>query len=259
MEPTMMRGMFAAISGLKAHQVMLDVTANDIANVNTVGYKSRAHDVQGLALAAAARRRGAGRTHGGTNAGQVGLGVQLGSIDNLMQPAPSSRPATRSTSRSRATGFFRVAAGDADRLSRRHLQYTRAGNFTLDARRRPRHAGRLLRGRLHDRRRTARPPTTDTLITIPPASTQVVDRPGRHRHLHRPTGAARRDAPPATSRWPSSRTTPASSASPATASSPSANSGAPSRSAPPARAASASITPARSRCRTSTSPRSSRT
>ncbi|MEA2468176.1 MAG: Flagella basal body rod protein, partial [Thermoleophilaceae bacterium] len=36
----MMRSMFAAISGLKSHQVMLDVTAADIANVNTVGYKS---------------------------------------------------------------------------------------------------------------------------------------------------------------------------------------------------------------------------
>ena len=37
----MMRGMFAAISGLKNHQVMLDVTANNIANVNTVGYKAQ--------------------------------------------------------------------------------------------------------------------------------------------------------------------------------------------------------------------------
>ena len=36
----MMRSMFAAISGLKAHQVMLDVTAADIANVNTLGYKA---------------------------------------------------------------------------------------------------------------------------------------------------------------------------------------------------------------------------
>ena len=38
--PLMMRGMFAAISGLKNHQVMLDVTANNISNVNTMGYKS---------------------------------------------------------------------------------------------------------------------------------------------------------------------------------------------------------------------------
>ncbi len=36
----MMRAMFAAISGLKTHQTMLDVTANNIANVNTVGYKA---------------------------------------------------------------------------------------------------------------------------------------------------------------------------------------------------------------------------
>ena len=36
----MMRSMFAAISGLKSHQIMMDVTANDIANVNTIGYKS---------------------------------------------------------------------------------------------------------------------------------------------------------------------------------------------------------------------------
>ena len=52
-----MRGMFAAISGLKQHQVMLDVTANDIANVNTIGYKSRARHVPGLADPDAARRR----------------------------------------------------------------------------------------------------------------------------------------------------------------------------------------------------------
>ena len=35
----MIRGMYSAISGLKAHQVMLDVTANNLANVNTIGYK----------------------------------------------------------------------------------------------------------------------------------------------------------------------------------------------------------------------------
>ena len=36
----MMRGMYSAISGLKTHQIALDVTANDLSNVNTVGYKS---------------------------------------------------------------------------------------------------------------------------------------------------------------------------------------------------------------------------
>ena len=37
----MMRGMYAAISGLEAHQTMLDVTANNLANVDTVGYKAQ--------------------------------------------------------------------------------------------------------------------------------------------------------------------------------------------------------------------------
>jgi flagellar hook protein FlgE len=36
----MMRGMYSAISGLRNHQIMLDVTANDLANVNTVGFKA---------------------------------------------------------------------------------------------------------------------------------------------------------------------------------------------------------------------------
>src|SRR3712207_3012731 len=80
----MMRGMFSAISGLKTHQVMLDVVANDIANVNTVGYKAARttfkDSLSQLQLGAAAPNA----AQGGQNAAQVGLGVQLGSIDNLM-------------------------------------------------------------------------------------------------------------------------------------------------------------------------------
>ena len=42
----MMRGMYAAISGLEAHQTMLDVTANNLANVDTVGYKAQRDHVR---------------------------------------------------------------------------------------------------------------------------------------------------------------------------------------------------------------------
>src|SRR3978361_1691589 len=80
----MMRGMFAAISGLKEHQVMLDATANDIANVNTIGYKSArvtfSDSLTQLQRGAAAP----GANNGGSNAAQIGLGVQLGSVDNMM-------------------------------------------------------------------------------------------------------------------------------------------------------------------------------
>src|SRR6202000_1519111 len=80
----MMRAMDAAVSGLKNHQTLLDVTANNIANVNTVGYKaSRATFAGSLAQTRiGATARGNGQP--GRNAAQVGLGVQLSSIDNLM-------------------------------------------------------------------------------------------------------------------------------------------------------------------------------
>ena len=80
----MMRGMDSAISGLEAHQTMLDVTANNLANVDTIGYKAqRTTFVDQLSenLSAATGPNG---FNGGANAKQVGLGVSVGSIDNLM-------------------------------------------------------------------------------------------------------------------------------------------------------------------------------
>ena len=80
----MMRGMYSAISGLKNHQIALDVTANDLANVNTVGYKG-ARTTFSDALSQTVRAGAASTAgSGGTNGAQVGLGVRLGSIDNMM-------------------------------------------------------------------------------------------------------------------------------------------------------------------------------
>src|SRR4051794_41835159 len=80
----MMRSMFAAISGLKAHQVMLDVTAADIANVNTVGYKSSRMTFRDSLSQLQRGGAAPGPATGGSNAVQVGLGSQVGSVDNLM-------------------------------------------------------------------------------------------------------------------------------------------------------------------------------
>ena len=106
----MMRGMYSAISGLEAHQTMLDVTANNLANVDTIGYKAqRTTFVDQLSenLSAATGPNG---FNGGSNAKQVGLGVSVGSIDNLMGTAARSRPrATRWTSTSRAMASCRSA------------------------------------------------------------------------------------------------------------------------------------------------------
>jgi flagellar hook protein FlgE len=132
--------MYSAISGLKQHQTMLDVTANDIANVNTIGYKgSRTTFTDQLSqLQAAATAPGQGT--GGRNPGQVGLGVQFGSIDNLM-----SGGALQSTSNVldlavQGDGWFRVttdgpgpdpaAPEDAPAAAE---GFTRAGNFTRNS------------------------------------------------------------------------------------------------------------------------------
>jgi len=124
----MMRGMFAAISGLRTHQVMLDVTANDLSNVNTLGYKSARTTFRDSLSQAQRGGSAAGAATGGANAAQVGLGTQLGSIDNLM-----SAGAIQSTGNSldvaiQGPGWFRVQGAGGGPIN-----YTRAGNFATNA------------------------------------------------------------------------------------------------------------------------------
>jgi flagellar hook protein FlgE len=133
----MMRGMFSAISGLKVHQTMLDVTANDLANVNTVGFKaSRTTFKDSLTQL---YRSGAASTagQGGANAAQVGLGVSIGSIDNLMTSGSVQSTGNPLDVAIQGEGWFRVANGapsGSSVLSSGTLtgpvNYTRAGDFT---------------------------------------------------------------------------------------------------------------------------------
>jgi flagellar hook protein FlgE len=120
--------MFSAIAGLKTHQIMLDVAANDLANVNTVGYKaarttfkdSLAQQQRGATAATAGQ--------GGNNAAQVGLGVQLNSIDNLMSAGALQSTGNVLDVAIAGEGWFRVAQTVGGPIS-----YTRAGNFTRNA------------------------------------------------------------------------------------------------------------------------------
>jgi len=120
----MMRGMFAAISGLKNHQVMLDVTSNDIANVNTIGYKSARTTFKDSLTQLQRGAAGVAGGNGGANAAQIGLGVQLGSIDNLMQSGALQSTGNPLDVAIQGDGFFRV------RQTGGNVEYTRAGNFT---------------------------------------------------------------------------------------------------------------------------------
>ena len=116
----MMRSMFAAVAGLRSHQTMMDVVGNNIANVNTVGYKTSSVTFQ---EALSQTMRGAGQ---GINPMQVGLGAKLASIDPVF-----TQGGTQTTGRStdvaiQGDGFFIVRNG-AERV------YTRAGKLDVDA------------------------------------------------------------------------------------------------------------------------------
>ena len=130
----MMRGMFAAISGLAVHQTMLDVTANNIANVNTIGYKSeRASFEDALSQLAARLEPPRPPTTGGTDVAQIGLGVRLGSINNMMTAGAVQTTGNPLDVAIQGDGFFRVV-DDADHAGGTpDYMYTRAGNFTTDA------------------------------------------------------------------------------------------------------------------------------
>jgi flagellar hook protein FlgE len=127
----MMRSMFAAISGLRVHQTMLDVTANNIANVNTAGYKAERTSFKDM-LSQLQRDGGAPTAAiGGTNPAQIGLGVQLGSIDNVMNSGAIQSTGSPLDIAIQGEGWFQVSQDPASATATTF--YSRSGNFTRDA------------------------------------------------------------------------------------------------------------------------------
>ncbi len=122
----MMRSLFSAVSGLKAHQQRMDVIGNNIANVNTPGFKkSRVtfQDMLNQTIRGASRPVDGGR--GGTNPMQVGLGVSTGSIDTIMTGSSPQDTGKNTDLAIDGDGFFVVSDGSRN-------YYTRAGAFDFD-------------------------------------------------------------------------------------------------------------------------------
>jgi flagellar hook protein FlgE len=122
----MMRSLFSGVSGLRNHQVRMDVIGNNISNVNTVAFKAgRVTFKEGFAqlLQGASRPPG---DHGGINPIQVGLGMQVGSIDTIFNQGNLETTGLNTDLAIQGDSFFTVAKGA------QHF-YTRAGNFQLDA------------------------------------------------------------------------------------------------------------------------------
>jgi flagellar hook protein FlgE len=121
----MLRSLFAGISGLRVNQTMLDVTGNNIANANTIGFKSSTTVFQDTLSQMLTAASGESAARGGTNPIQVGLGVQVaGTSTNFNQGA------TQVTGRTTDLAI----QGDGLFVVRKNNEqfYTRAGSFTFD-------------------------------------------------------------------------------------------------------------------------------
>lgn len=123
----MMASLYAGVSGLRNHQVKMNVIANNIANINTIGYKTGRVNFQ---EALVQTYKGAGRPssiRGGTNPVQLGLGMQVGTIDTLFQQGGLELTGQITDLAIQGSGFFILGDTNGNKW------YTRAGSFGFDA------------------------------------------------------------------------------------------------------------------------------
>jgi fagellar hook-basal body proteins len=121
----MLRSLYAGISGLRSHQTMLDVTGNNIANVNTVGFKAGSVQFQDTLSQIVQNSRAGQDGAGGTNAAQVGLGTQVSAIRTNFAQGSAQSTGVPTDLMIAGDGFFVVRNG-AETL------YTRNGGFSFD-------------------------------------------------------------------------------------------------------------------------------
>ncbi len=122
----MMRSLYSGVTGLKNHQTKMDVIGNNIANVNTVGFKASRVVFQDIYSQTVAPASAGTATTGGTNPQQVGLGVQLATIDVLNTPSSSQYTGDPLDLAIDGDGYFVIQDGSS-------YTYTRAGNFKKDS------------------------------------------------------------------------------------------------------------------------------
>lgn len=122
----MLRSMYSGISGMKNMQIKLDVIGNNIANVNTFGFKKGRITFKDAMYQTIGSASGGTANRGGINAKQVGLGSEIASIDTIHTESSmqnTSRPLDLAITS--GDGYFVVNNGGQD-------YFTRAGNFYLD-------------------------------------------------------------------------------------------------------------------------------
>lgn len=123
----MVRSLYSGVTGMKGHQTRLDVIGNNIANVNTMGFKSSSttfRDVYYQSLRGASAGNG---TRGGVNSSMVGYGSKVSSIDLNMTQSISSTTGNPWDVSIGGEGFFQVQDSEGN------IFYTRSGKFGYDS------------------------------------------------------------------------------------------------------------------------------
>lgn len=121
----MMRSLFSGVSGMQNHQTRMDVIGNNVANVNTTGFKRGRVNFQDLIsqqLSAAARPN---EEVGGVNPKEVGLGVLIASIDTVHTQGALQTTGINTDVSIQGSGFFVLKSGEK-------TFFTRAGAFGVD-------------------------------------------------------------------------------------------------------------------------------
>lgn len=121
----MMRSLFSGVNGLQTHQIKMDVIGNNIANVNTHGFKSSRVTFKEVISQTLANPSAPTNNRGGINPQQVGLGVGIGSVDVIHTPGGTQPTSSATDLAIQGTGFFIVSDGSQN-------FYTRAGIMDFD-------------------------------------------------------------------------------------------------------------------------------
>lgn len=121
-----MKALYSGVSGMRSHQTKMDVIGNNIANVNTYGFKTQRATFRDVYYQTLKNPGAPGEDRGGTNASQVGYGAQIGSIDTIHTISgysPTNKPTDLYIN---GDGFLSVQGTSGETL------YTRLGALNFD-------------------------------------------------------------------------------------------------------------------------------
>lgn len=122
----MLRSLMTGVSGVRGHQTLLDVVGNNIANVNTAGFKKSTVIFQDLLYQTSRGASSPQDNRGGINPMQVGLGVNIGAIETIHSQGQLQYTGNRTDMAIQGDGYYVMSDGG-------RTLYSRAGNFILDA------------------------------------------------------------------------------------------------------------------------------